>query len=135
LDVAWRSSASAISSGAMPQPSSVTSIRDKPPSASETAIRVAPASIAFSTISLSAEAGRSTTSPAAMRLTKVSGRRRICGMARQANARVPEFRADQCKNRSIAPQKIYHSAVHTVRRRLAPGFPGFRHITTPRGPG
>ncbi len=38
---------------------------------------LAPASIAFSTSSLSAEAGRSTTSPAAMRLTSVSGRRRI----------------------------------------------------------
>ena len=38
-----------------------------------TAIRVAPASIAFSTSSLSALAGRSTTSPAAMRLTRCSG--------------------------------------------------------------
>ena len=45
--------------------------------ASATAIRVAPASIAFSTSSFNALAGLSTTSPAAMRLTRCSGRRRI----------------------------------------------------------
>ena len=77
FEVAWRSSASAISAGVMPQPSSTTSIRSIPPPASATAIRVAPASIAFSTSSFSALAGRSTTSPAAIRLTRCSGRRRI----------------------------------------------------------
>src|SRR3546814_17726429 len=40
-------------------------------------MRVAPASIAFSTSSLSAAAGLSTTSPAAIRFTSFSGRRRI----------------------------------------------------------
>ncbi len=48
--------------------------------ASATSMRVAPASMAFSTSSFTTEAGRSTTSPAAMRLTRVSGRRRM-GMA------------------------------------------------------
>ena len=41
------------------------------------AIRFAPASIAFSTSSFNALAGLSTTSPAAIRLTRCSGRRRI----------------------------------------------------------
>ena len=52
----------------MPQPSSVTRIIVLPPSAYSTVMRRAPASMAFSTNSLTAEAGRSTTSPAAMRL-------------------------------------------------------------------
>ena len=77
FEVACRSSASAISAGAMPQPSSATSIRPMPPAARATAIRVAPASMAFSTSSFNALAGLSTTSPAAMRLTTCSGRRRI----------------------------------------------------------
>ena len=80
LEVAWRSSASGSSSGAMPQPSSLTWIRPLPPASSATSIRVAPASIAFSTSSLTTEAGRSTTSPAAMRLATASGRRRMVGM-------------------------------------------------------
>src|SRR5258708_3726583 len=40
-------------------------------------MRDAPASMAFSTSSLTAEAGRSTTSPAAMRLTRTGGSWRI----------------------------------------------------------
>src|SRR4051794_37497301 len=43
----------------------------------DVASREAPASIAFSTNSLTAAAGRSTTSPAAMRLMRTGGRRRI----------------------------------------------------------
>src|SRR3546814_19247407 len=66
-----------LSAGLMPQPSSLTSTRSVPPPDSEIAIRVAPASIAFSTNSFNALAGLSTTSPAAMRLTRCSGRRRI----------------------------------------------------------
>src|SRR3954464_6647181 len=50
----------------MPQPSSTTWIRLRPPSLSVTSIRRAPASMAFSTSSLTTEAGRSTTSPAAI---------------------------------------------------------------------
>ena len=61
----------------MPQPSSSTRISPRPPASTATAIRDAPASIAFSTSSFTTDAGRSTTSPAAMRLTRCSGRRRI----------------------------------------------------------
>ena len=65
----------------MPLPSSVTSMRSMPPPSSATAIRVAPASSAFSTSSFTAAAGRSITSPAAMRLTVWGGRMRIAGIA------------------------------------------------------
>src|SRR5450755_2256077 len=50
----------------MPQPSSATSISFIPPPRTRTAIRVAPASSAFSTSSLTTERGRSMTSPAAI---------------------------------------------------------------------
>src|SRR5690606_621719 len=63
----------------MPQPSSVTRISALPPLAIATSMRVAPASNAFSTSSLTAEAGRSTTSPAAMRLAAASSSCRITG--------------------------------------------------------
>src|SRR2546430_15939 len=53
----------------MPWPLSATAISAWPPSRSVMSMRVAPASIAFSTSSLTAAAGRSMTSPAAMRLT------------------------------------------------------------------
>ncbi len=95
LEVAWRSSASAMSRRSIPEPSSVTSIRDNPPSAMLTAIRVAPASTAFSTSSLSAAAGRSTTSPAAIRLTRVSGRRRMTGIARALAAKGSHFEPER----------------------------------------
>ena len=72
LEVACRWTANANSAADMPMPSSVTSMREMPPSRRATAIRVAPASSAFSTSSFTAAAGRSITSPAAMRLTVVS---------------------------------------------------------------
>jgi hypothetical protein len=81
FEVAWRSTASRSSAGVIPQPSSLTSTPSSPPLASAIEIRVAPASSAFSISSLSAEAGRSTTSPAAIWLTSPSGRRRIAGRA------------------------------------------------------
>src|SRR6186713_515828 len=56
----------------MPAPSSATRIRRRPPPSVAISTRVAPASSAFSTSSLTTLAGRSTTSPAAMRLTSVS---------------------------------------------------------------
>ena len=77
LEVACRSSASGNSSAVMPWPSSVTRSRAAPPSRRSTAIERAPASSAFSTSSFTAEAGRSTTSPAAILLTSVSGSRRM----------------------------------------------------------
>jgi hypothetical protein len=45
----------------MPAPSSVTSMRSMPPASRATVMRVAPASSAFSTSSLTAAAGRSMT--------------------------------------------------------------------------
>src|SRR5262245_41142080 len=62
----------------MPEPSSTTRIRPKPPAVAVTSIRDAPASIALPTHSLTTPAGRSASSPAAMRLT------RFCGSARMA---------------------------------------------------
>ena len=80
LEVACRSSARAIIAPLMPQPSSITSMPSSPPLVRRIEIWLAPASMAFSTSSFSAEAGRSTTSPAAMRFISVSGRRRMIGM-------------------------------------------------------
>ena len=67
LLVAWRRKATPASSGDMPQPSSVTRISSAPPLFISTVMFLAPASIAFSTSSLTADAGLSTTSPAAIR--------------------------------------------------------------------
>ena len=67
LEVAWRRKAVAAWSAGMPQPSSVTRIRDIPPWAISTVTADAPASMAFSISSFTTLAGRSTTSPAAMR--------------------------------------------------------------------
>src|ERR687890_683442 len=65
LLVACLSTESPASSGDIPEPSSRTRMREVPPSPSSTSMREAPASRAFSTSSLTTEAGRSTTSPAA----------------------------------------------------------------------
>ena len=73
LLVAWRFSASGSSSFGMPQPLSVTDMRLRPPPSIRTSIRVAPASSAFSTSSFTTDAGRSTTSPAAIWLISWSG--------------------------------------------------------------
>ncbi len=69
LLVACRSSATFSSSGVMPQPSSEMAISPMPPRRTDTSTRVAPASSAFSTSSLTIDAGRSTTSPAAIMST------------------------------------------------------------------
>ena len=66
LEVAWRWIARDKSSWVMPQPSSVTTISFKPPSLRWMVIWRAPESIAFSTSSFKAAAGRSMTSPAAI---------------------------------------------------------------------
>ena len=66
LLVAWRDRASSASSRLMPAPSSLTRIRLLPPSAISIRIVRAPASSAFSTSSFTTDAGRSTTSPAAI---------------------------------------------------------------------
>jgi len=77
LLVAWRLRASGSSSRALPRPSSSTAIRRTPPAASRTVTCVAPASSALSTSSRTTDAGRSTTSPAAIWLTSSSGSSRI----------------------------------------------------------
>ena len=61
----------------IPHPLSVTVIKVRPPSRMITSMRLAPASMEFSTNSLIALAGRSITSPAAILLTSPSGNRRI----------------------------------------------------------
>ena len=66
LLVACRESASGKSSSVMPQPLSRTRINRAPPPSNSSSMRVLPASMAFSTNSLTTEAGRSTTSPAAI---------------------------------------------------------------------
>ena len=66
LEVACRSKQSAASSGPMPIPLSSTAMRFRPASLSSTVIREAPASSAFSMSSFTTEAGRCTTSPAAI---------------------------------------------------------------------
>jgi hypothetical protein len=58
-------------------PSSSTEIRRTPPASRRTVTWVAPASSALSTSSRTTDAGRSTTSPAAIWLTNSSGRSRI----------------------------------------------------------
>jgi hypothetical protein len=77
LLVACRRSASASSSRAMPQPSSSTEISRTPPASSRTVTCAAPASSALSTSSRTTDAGRSTTSPAAIWLISSSGSSRI----------------------------------------------------------
>jgi len=81
LLVACRVSASASSSRGMPLPLSATTMRRMPPPSRRTSMSLAPASRLFSTSSLTTDAGRSITSPAAIWLTSTSGRGR---MARRA---------------------------------------------------
>src|SRR5471032_258738 len=65
--------ASRASSGSIPSPSSSTRMSFLPPSSTLMAMRRAPASIEFSTSSLMTDAGRSTTSPAAIWLARSAG--------------------------------------------------------------
>ena len=77
FEVAWRSTASTRSCFDIPQPLSVTLINVRPPSRIIISILVAPASMEFSTNSLTALAGRSITSPAAILLIRPFGNRLI----------------------------------------------------------
>ena len=77
LLVAWRLSAVGSSLRKMPQPLSSTLISRTPPACSRTVIWVAPASSALSSNSRTTEAGRSTTSPAAIWLMSSSGSSRM----------------------------------------------------------
>jgi hypothetical protein len=86
LLVAWRIRASVSSASGMPQPSSVIEMRLTPPSSSRIRSVCAPASSAFSSNSLTTEAGRSTTSPAAIWLISRSGRGWMARNGRRAGA-------------------------------------------------
>ena len=66
LLVAWRRMVLGRSSRIMPEPSSETEMKSIPPPLISTEMFFAPASTEFSTISFIADAGRSTTSPAAI---------------------------------------------------------------------
>ena len=70
LEVAWRRKAVLASSRPMPQPSSLTRRKVMPPFWISTVTVFAPASMEFSTSSFTTEAGRSTTSPAAIRFAR-----------------------------------------------------------------
>jgi hypothetical protein len=70
LEVACRRRARSTSSGDMPTPSSLTRISARPASLRSTVTCVLRASSEFSTSSFTTDAGRSTTSPAAILLTR-----------------------------------------------------------------
>jgi len=70
FEVACRVSASSISSADMPHPLSLTRMSWRPASLSSITTLCARASMAFSASSFTTEAGRSTTSPAAILLTR-----------------------------------------------------------------
>ena len=80
FEVAWRSKASRASSRTMPQPLSVIWMSFLPPASTWIRMRVAPASSEFSSSSLATDAGRSTTSPAAILLATFSERTWILPM-------------------------------------------------------
>ena len=94
----------------MPQPSSVSTMRFTPPSSSVMRSVRAPASSAFSSNSLTTDAGRSTTSPAAIWLMSWSGsgamarERRACVGGQSAGGRFVE---------------IGHGEIITIRTRPA----------------
>ena len=77
FDVACLSKARRASVSDMPLPLSMTWTRVRPPSVTTTCTLVAPASIAFSTSSFTTDAGRCTTSPAAIWFATESGNKCI----------------------------------------------------------
>ena len=81
FEVACAVSASRASAGLIPQPSSVTRTRLRPPAAVSIAIVRAPASSALSTSSLTTLAGRSITSPAAIWSITSAGNTRITSIS------------------------------------------------------
>ena len=75
FDVAWRSNERRASVSLMPLPLSITCKEVFPASVTMSSIDVAPASRLFSSSSLTMEAGRWMTSPAAIWLATLSGKR------------------------------------------------------------
>src|SRR5206468_8121596 len=76
-DVACRPNASTASLLLIPQPSSTTRTSARPPARASTDTVLAPASSALSTSSLTTDAGRSITSPAAIWSTTPGGKTAI----------------------------------------------------------
>src|SRR5579871_1203316 len=111
----------------MPAPSSVTAMRRRPPPSVNTSTRRAPASSAFSINSLTTLAGRSTTSPAAMRLMIVSGSWRT-GMRRLAAS---NRSADRAPAKSAAVGLRGRCAAASALRRRLLG-PAVMHVADPR---
>ena len=99
LLVAKRLTAKRKSSASMPQPSSRTTMRFTPPPSMETVMAPASASRLFSKSSFTMDAGRSTTSPAAIWLATNSGSLRMRGMGRQE----PRGITSTCPTRMVSP--------------------------------
>src|SRR6185312_9580705 len=100
FDVACRSNASSASSRPIPCPLSTIRISFRPPPSTSSRIRVAPASSEFSSSSFTTDAGRSTTSPAAIWFATWSERTRILPMLQIVSAPLP-----------------LHSAIHIPQHR------------------
>ena len=79
----------------------------------------APASIAFSTSSLTTDAGRSTTSPAAMRLATSSGRRRMAGMAPQSPCGSPTMLTRELARKQPGRDPLQVRQVHRLDQAVA----------------
>ena len=112
FDVACRSNASSASSRPIPCPLSTMRISFRPPASISTRIRVAPASSEFSSNSFTTEAGRSTTSPAAIWLATWSDKTRIFPITTRY-----EMRPSRCEKarKAIAYRAALSSACQTQR--------------------
>ena len=117
----------------MPLPSSSTRIRSAPPLEVAMSMRVAPASSAFSTSSFTAAAGRSTTSPAAMRLTVPSeSADRIPSVAARGISHLPPraMPCIDCSRRYLPRQNLalFHAGlVERIDAHQPPHEDGLQH--------
>ena len=117
---ACRSTASSASVASIPTPSSSMRTRRLPPCSIVMPTRVAPASMAFSTSSLTTLAGRSTTSPAAIWLASSGGRRWMTDMCGAPRRRQNHFRL-----RNTAPMTTVHAAMPpAIHQNCADAPPG-----------
>ncbi len=129
LEVACRRRARRASDGGMPEPSSTTRMSRRPPPSISTSMRRAPASMAFSTSSLTTDAGRSTTSPAAIWSASSGGSTRTftpasaMGIVEELpRARLPArdyWRARCCTRSSLAPRTAASSACISMLARCS----------------
>src|SRR5690242_18065276 len=127
LLVAWRSKARSASSCVMPWPSSITRIMRLPPTSVSTRMVFAPASSAFSNSSFTTEAGRSTTSPAAILFATASGKMRMRLMILCASKREESYALFEKHNQhSQITDREHHSCEKTCHEdeRPVPIAPG-----------